>query len=76
MPTFKLRPSRPLVTNSLSGTICEPLLAVTLSNAVMCAQVAELENRLHHTTMSANEEKRAVDEIGKLRRSKKAGSRS
>ena len=37
----------------------------------ICAQIAELESRLHHTTMSAGEEKRVVDEIGKLRRSKK-----
>lgn len=40
----------------------------------MCTQVTELENRLHHTTMSASEEKRVVDEIGKLRRSKKAAA--
>ena len=39
--------------------------------SLICAQITELENRLHHTTMSASEEKRVVDEIGKLRRSKK-----
>lgn len=37
-------------------------------------QITELENRLHHTSMSASEEKRVVDEIGKLSRSKKAAA--
>lgn len=37
-------------------------------------QIAELESRLHHTTMSAGEEKRCVEEISKLRKSKKAAA--
>jgi uncharacterized coiled-coil DUF342 family protein len=46
----------------------------TLTEWHICAQITELENRLHHTSMSASEEKRVVDEIGKLRRSKKAAA--
>ena len=40
----------------------------------MLAQIADLESRLHHTTMTASEEKRCVEEIGKLRKAKKAAA--
>ena len=38
----------------------------------LLAQIADLESRLHHTTMTASEEKRCVEDIGKLRKAKKA----
>ena len=37
-------------------------------------QIADLESRLHHTTMTASEEKRCVEDIGKLRKAKKAAA--